>query len=52
MTGPTGETTPTGQTTPTGETIRTGETTHTDQAAADGPARQAPRTDGRQPCAA
>ena len=43
MTGPTGQTTQTG---------RVGETIQTDRAAADRPAPEAPRTDGRQPCAA
>ena len=46
MTGPTGETTQTIQ------TGRVGETAQTDRAAADRPAPEALRTDGRQPCAA
>ena len=46
MTGPTGPTTQTIQTGRVGETAQTG------RAAADRPAREAPRTDGRQPCAA
>lgn len=47
MTGPTGQTTQTIQTGRVGETART-----SGRAAADRPAPEAPRTDGRQPCAA